>query len=61
MLKTYTLYLRDGSTPSRFEPALCRTDAEAMARANTLLALHPECATVDVFLGDVCLFTMTAS
>jgi hypothetical protein len=52
MLKTYTLYLRDGSPLRRFEPALCRTDVDAMARARELLAAHPECEAVEVFFGD---------
>jgi len=52
MLKTYTLYLRDGSPRRRFEPALCRTDADAMARAREVLAAHPECEAVEVFFGD---------
>lgn len=53
--KTYTLYLRDGSDKVRFEPALCSTDVEAMARARALLAIHAECETIDVYFGDDCL------
>lgn len=52
MRKTYTLYLRDDGPKRRFEPALCRTDVEAMARARELLAAHPECEAVEVFFGD---------
>ena len=56
MLKTYTIYLRDGREPSRFEPALCRDDVEALRRARELLALHAECQAVEVFFGDTRLF-----
>jgi hypothetical protein len=52
VLKTYTVYLRDGSADARFEPILCLCDAEAMARARVLLAEHPECEAVEVFFGD---------
>ena len=41
--KTYTFYLRDGGEQLRFEPVICRTDAEAMGRAREMLALHSEC------------------
>lgn len=56
MLKTYTIYLRDGREPSRFEPALCPDDIEALRRARELLALHAECQAVEVFFGDTRLF-----
>ncbi|HXQ16156.1 MAG TPA: hypothetical protein VN814_16175 [Caulobacteraceae bacterium] len=56
MLKTYTLYLRDGSDDVRFEPAMCSSDAEALARARMLLSEHPECEAVDVFFGGDQLF-----
>lgn len=56
MLKTYTIYLRDGRKPSRFEPALCRDDVEALRRGRELLALHAECHAVEVFFGDTRLF-----
>jgi hypothetical protein len=52
VLKTYTLYLRDGRDRVRFEPAMCRTNGEAMARARELLELHGECEAVEVFFGD---------
>lgn len=56
MLKTYTLYLRDGVDRVRFEPSMCRTDAEAMARARKLLELNPECKAVEVLFGNDLLF-----
>ena len=52
LLKTYTLYLRDGGDGLRFLPVLCWNDVEAMARARELLPLHPECEAIDVFFGD---------
>lgn len=52
LLKTYTLYLRDGRDEVRFEPALCRTDALAMAHARELLELHEACKAIDIYLGD---------
>jgi hypothetical protein len=52
LLKTYTLYLRDGGGDVRFEPALCGTDAQAMARARELLQRHEVCEAIDVHLGD---------
>ena len=54
--KTYTFYLRDGGEQLRFEPVICRTDAEAMARAREMLALHSECEAIEVFFGDQQLF-----
>lgn len=60
MVRTYTLYLRDGGDQTRFEPALCRDDVEALARARELLALHPECESVEAYFGDAHLFTVTA-
>lgn len=56
MPKTYTFYLRDGSDRNRFEPGLCRSDAEAMARARELLALHAECHAIEAFFGEEFLF-----
>ncbi|MDO8379156.1 hypothetical protein [Phenylobacterium sp.] len=56
MLKTYTIYLRDGREGTRFEPALCRDDVEALRRARELLALHAECQAVEVFFGETRLF-----
>lgn len=57
MLKTYTLYLRDGRDgPSAFEPAMCRSNDEAVAKALELLDRHPDCHAVDVFFGDTELF-----
>lgn len=56
MLKTYTIYLRDGGEATRFEPALCRSDLEALTRARLLLAQHTECEAVEVFFGETCLF-----
>ncbi|MBV9994185.1 MAG: hypothetical protein JO127_03130 [Caulobacteraceae bacterium] len=58
MLKTYTIFLRDGREPSRFEPALCGGDSEAMARARELLVRHPECGSADVFFGQTQLFSV---
>jgi hypothetical protein len=55
-LKTYTLFLRGGGDEGRFEPALCLTASEAMARARELLADHAECEAIEVFLGDSLLF-----
>ena len=57
-LKTYTLFLRDGAGEDRFEPALCASSSEAMARARELLAVHAECEAVEVFLGDSQLFSV---
>ena len=53
MLKTYTLYLRhqDGAQLG-FEPALCNSDSEAMARARELLAQRPDADAVDVNFGE---------
>ena len=59
MLKTYTLYLIDGGT--RFEPALCLSDVDAMARARELLLSHPECEAIDVFFGSDHLFRVVGS
>jgi|GEM_PF-3531823 hypothetical protein len=61
MLKTYTLYLRDGRDPVRFEPALCRTTGEAMARARALLELHGECEAVEVYFGQDFLYRFARS
>ena len=58
MLKTYTLYLRDGAANNRFEPAMCETDFDALASARELLVLHPECETVEVCFGLDCLFVV---
>jgi hypothetical protein len=58
MLKTYTLYLRDGGADDRFEPAMCETDVEALARARELLVHHPECETVEVYFDQDCLFVV---
>ena len=52
MLKTYTLYLRDGRDDAGFEPALCATDAQAMGRAREMLELREACEAIDVYLGD---------
>jgi hypothetical protein len=61
MLKTYTLYLRDHGAEARFEPALCQSDADAMAKARALLAAHPECFAIDVCFGDDRLFRIGRS
>ena len=58
MLKTYTLYLRDGGDADRFVPALCASDADAIARARMLLADHPECHMIEVFFGENLLFSI---
>lgn len=60
MQKTYTLFLCDGTDRIRFEPALARTDAEALARARELLSLHPECHAVEVMFGNQHLFRVEA-
>ena len=52
MLKTYTLYLRDGRDDAGFEPALCVTDAQAMGCARELLDVHDACEAIDIYLGD---------
>ncbi len=42
MLRTYTLYLRDGRDgPPKFEPVLCESSAEAMAPAQDIVAQLP--------------------
>ena len=57
LLKTYTLYLRDGADgESAFEPALCKGNDEAVARAMELLGRNPQCHAVDVFFGEQELF-----
>ncbi|WP_421931830.1 hypothetical protein [Phenylobacterium sp.] len=56
MLKTYTIYLRDGGEGTRFEPALCENDLEALTRARELLALHAECEAVEVYFSETYLF-----
>jgi len=62
MLKTYTVYLRDGRDgPSAFEPVLCRTPAEAMTLAREILARHPQCEGADVFFGGEELFRVKQS
>jgi hypothetical protein len=61
VLKTYTLYLRDGSDDVRFEAALCSSDIEAMARARLVLSEHPECEAVEVFFGGDQLFRLVAN
>lgn len=58
LLKTYTAYLRDGGDNVRFEPIMCATAGEAMARARDLLKLHPECDVVEVFFGNERLFAV---
>jgi len=52
VLKTYTLYLRDGRDNDRFEPAMCASASEVVGRANTLLARNPDCEAIEVFFGD---------
>ena len=52
MLKTYTLYLRGGRDDNRFEPAMCRSASEVMARANQLLAESADSEAVEVFFDD---------
>jgi hypothetical protein len=56
LLKTYTLYLRDGASDGRFEPVLCTSDWEARTRAAALLVQHPDSELIDVFFGDDLLF-----
>jgi hypothetical protein len=60
LLKTYTIFLRDGGDHDRFEPSLCRSDADALSRARALLAQHPECEAVEVFFGSDLLFRVEA-
>jgi hypothetical protein len=56
--KTYAFHIRvDGQSPA-FQPLLCATDAEALDKARQWLAQHPECEEIDVFLGDVELFSV---
>lgn len=58
-MKTYTLYLISGDEPSAaFEPALCRTDAEALGEARRLLDRRPEFDTVEVCFGETLLFRL---
>ena len=52
LLKTYTLYLRDGRNMDRFEPAMCRSASEVLGRANALLAQNADCEAIEVFFGD---------
>ena len=52
VLKTYTLYLRDGRDTARFEPAMCRSASEVVGRANDLLEQNPDCEAIEVFFGD---------
>lgn len=58
MVKTYTLYLRDGGAHQRFVPAMCLNDVEALSRARALLEVHPECETIDIYYGDSHLFSV---
>lgn len=61
-MKTYTLYLKNGDEPpSAFEPALCRTDAEALGEARVLLERRPEFDTVEVCFGETVLFRLGRS
>jgi hypothetical protein len=61
-MKTYTLFLRNGEEPpAAFEPALCRTDAEALGKARELLERRPEFDTVEVCFGDTLLFRLGRS
>ena len=61
-MKTYTLYLRNGEEPSTaFEPALCRSDAEALSHARQLLERRPEFDTVEVCFGETLLFRLGRS
>lgn len=52
LLKTYTLYLRDGRSRDRFVPAMCGSLSEVMRRANELLAQNADCEAIEVFFGD---------
>ncbi len=59
LLKTYSLFVRDSDgLASIFEPAMCGTHSEAMAKARDLLARHPSCEAVEAYLGDLELFRM---
>ena len=59
ILKTYTFYLRDGGEqPAGFEPLLCRTNDEIVAKALDLLARNPHCHAVDVYFGDTELLSL---
>jgi len=60
LLRTYTLYLRGHDGADRFEPAMCRTDVDAMARARLLLAQNPDCRSIDAYFGDQHLFSVAA-
>jgi hypothetical protein len=60
-MKTYTLFLRNGETPSSaFESVLCRSDAEALGQARQLLEQRDEFDTVEVCFGDTLLFCLAA-
>ena len=61
LLKTYTLFLRDGGDGNRFEPAMCRSEFDALTRARKLLSQHPECEAVEVFFGHDLLFRVEAN
>ncbi len=62
VLKTFTLFLRDGGDgPPPFEPALCASEIEAVGKAHEALERHPNCHTVDVFFGDTELFSVRRS
>jgi len=57
MLTTYTAYLRGpGYAPNAFEPLMCDSGSELMRRVREILDRHPDCETVDVYLGDTELF-----
>jgi hypothetical protein len=56
VLKTYTFYLRDSSGDVRFEPVLCQSDLDAMARARSVLNQTPDCAEIEAYFGDERLF-----
>ena len=58
MLTTFTVYLRiDGVDRAAFEPIMC-VNRDVMSRAREVLQRHPECESVDVYMGDSELFQL---
>jgi hypothetical protein len=53
LLKTYTFYIRDGSDgPAVFEPLMCRSNDEIVAKALALLDRYPASRSIEVYFGD---------
>ena len=52
LLKTYILRLHHGAEEAAaLQPVLCKTDAQALAKAREWLAQHPDCLAIDVLCG----------